>query len=73
MNIGGADINVALGEKAENLSQKVAFIVVKPNFPVFDVFNHRNFGPQPMHLLTLHESFVSPRVNERFVVVTALR
>ena len=73
IDVSRADVNVALCEKTEDLSQKVSLSVSQNIFPVLDVFDHRNLCPKPVHLLTGHECVIGPWIREGLVIITAFR
>ena len=64
VHVGARDVDVALGEKAKDLRQKLALVVGEFASVVLDVLHHRNFRPEPVHLFGLHEGLVRPRIGE---------
>ena len=64
LHVGARDVDVALGEKAQDLREEVLFAFGELPLVVLHVLHHGDFGPEPVHLLRLHEGFVGPRIAE---------
>ena len=64
VDVGARDVDVALGEEAQDLREEVALAVGELLAVVLDVLEHGHFGPEPVHLLGLHEGLVGPGVLE---------
>ena len=45
IDVGRANVNVALCEETEDFCQKVSFSISQNILPILDVFDHRDFCP----------------------------
>ena len=71
IDVGARHVDVALREETQNLREEVSFALRQLLRIVLDVLEHRHFGPEPVHLLGLHEGLVGPGIAERLEAVAA--